>query len=157
MVAEFKTALADQVLNRQTEVALQWLKEGIFEVVIPIQYSFSQTVAKFCFKTDPNRKGQDRRGNPYTVDIRLDLPQTGKIEAWAQWVEGNLEGKIYVENIPAVTLFDSTLPALSASLRAAGFKQVNLEVRLDPVRLYKTEVKSTEAPLPGGSLLSVRI
>jgi hypothetical protein len=105
---------------------------------------------------DPRHQGKDRRHLPKTVDIRMDLPEMGKLEAWAQWLGSEIEVKIFLENQSAVRVFESQLQELSRSLEAAGFRQVQLEVKVDPVRLYKKELVP-EPQAPGGSILSIRV
>jgi len=156
MAVALKSALTDQLLSRQTETALQWMREGIFETTLPVQYQFQQSPARIRFQMDPRHQGKDRRHLPKTVDIRMDLPEMGKLEAWAQWLGSEIEVKIFLENQSAVRVFESQLQELSRSLEAAGFRQVQLEVKVDPVRLYKKELVP-EPQAPGGSILSIRV
>jgi hypothetical protein len=156
-VGEQKNAMVEQLLNRQNEVACQWLKDGVFWAEIPLQLSSQQAKARVRFLTNTEKGASGRKGRPFTVDMLLDLPNIGKLEAWGQWQGSEIRIKLYVESREVQSLFEKNLEELSQSLSKAGFTQATLEVKTDPVRLYKAKTDQEDIPAWEGSLLSIRI
>ena len=104
-----------------------------------------------------DKDAKKHSGRPLNINIYLDLPDTGKLEAWARWEGSQIQATLYVRDAATRELFESQLQELSASLREAGFSAAVLDVRIDPARLYKIQ-DSTEPALPKeGSLLSLRV
>lgn len=156
MAGELKAALADQLLARQADTALHWLRDGSFEAVIPLQYQLFQSSARIRFQMDPEGRKSGEKNRPTTVDIRLELPGWGKVEAWARWFEKQIDIKLYLEDAGIASILERHSGELSAELQESGFRQVNVEVRADPVRLYKKEL-TPERVVPEGKLLSIRV
>jgi len=122
-----------------------------------MQFGTHSTQAKIRFfqETDKDAKGHSRR--LLNINIYLDLPDTGKLEAWARWEGSQIQATLYVRDTEARELFESQLQELSANLREAGFSTAVLNVRIDPARLYKIH-ESAEQTLPReGALLSLRV
>ncbi len=156
MAGELKAALADQLLAKQADTALHWLRDGSFEAVIPIQYQLFQSPARIRFQIDPEGRKSGGKDRPTTVDIRLELPGWGKVEAWARWFEKQIDVKLYLEEAGIASVLEKHASELSAELRESGFRQVTVEVRADPVRLYKKELTPERVVLEG-KLLSVHV
>jgi flagellar hook-length control protein FliK len=157
IVLEQTALLSDRVLSRQTEAAFEWLKNGAFQTELPLQFGTHSTQAKIRFfeETDKGAKGHSRR--PLNINIYLDLPETGKLEAWARWEGSQIQATLYVRDAEARELFESQLLELSTNLREAGFSTAVLDVKIDPARLYRIQ-ESAEHALPHeGSLLSLRV
>ena len=156
-VLEQTALLSDQVLSRQTEAALEWLKNGAFQTELPLQFGAHSTQAKIRFfqETDKGSTGGSRR--PLNINIYLDLPETGKLEAWARWEGSQIHATLYVRDAEARELFESQLLELSTNLREAGFSTAVLDVQIDPARLYKIQDGAEQALPREGSLLSLRV
>jgi Flagellar hook-length control protein FliK len=158
MVLEQTAILSDQVLSRQADAAFQWLKNGAFQADVPMQFGTHSTQAtiRFFQETD-DKDAKKHSGRPLNINIYLDLPDTGKLEAWARWEGSQIQTTLYVRDAATRELFESQLQELSTSLREAGFSTAVLDVRIDPARLYKMQ-DNTEQTLPQeGSLLSLRV
>jgi Flagellar hook-length control protein FliK len=155
-VLEQTAVLSDQVLSRQTESAFEWLKNGALQAEVPMQFGTHSTQAKIRFfqEKDKQAKGQ---GRPLNINIYLDLPDTGKLEAWARWEGSQIQATLYVRDTETRELFESQLEELSANLREAGFSTAVLDVTIDPARLYKIQESAEQALPPEGSLLSLRV
>jgi hypothetical protein len=156
MAGELKGALADHLLARQADTALQWMRDGSFEAVIPVQYQYQQSPARIRFQLDPEGRKTKDKNHPTTVDIRIELPHWGKLEAWARWFQGQIDVKLYLEDSSIATQIETQLDELSNQLKGAGFRQVNMAVQVDPVRLYKKEL-TPDRPSAEGKLLSVLV
>ena len=156
-VLEQTALLSDQVLSRQTEAAFEWLKNGAFQTELPLQFGAHSTQAKIRFfqETETGAKGDSRR--PLNINIYLDLPETGKLEAWARWEGSQIQATLYVRDAEARELFESQLLELSTNLREAGFSTAVLDVKIDPARLYKIQDGAEHALPQEGSLLSLRV
>ncbi len=150
-------ALSEQLLARQTEAAFEWLKNGAFQAELPLQFGTYATQAKIRFFQDPDKSPTRRSGLPLNANIFLDLPKTGRLEAWARWEGSQIQATLYVQDTAVRDLFEPQLKELSRSLREAGFSSTQLEVRIDPVRLYRMREATEEQPLSDGSLLSLRV
>ena len=100
-------------------------------------YQLFQSPARIRFQFDPEGRKSGGKDRPFTVDIRLELPGWGKIEAWARWFEKQIDIKLYLEDAGIASILEEHSGELSAELRESGFQQVSVEVRADPVRLYK--------------------
>jgi hypothetical protein len=149
--------LSDQVLSRQTEAAFEWLKNGALQAELPMQFGTHSTQAKIRFFQETDKESKGHSGRPLNINIYLDLPDTGKLEAWARWEGQQIQATLYVRDAATRELFESQLQDLSANLREAGFSTAVLDVRVDPGRLYKIQ-ESVEQTLPHeGSLLSLRV
>jgi hypothetical protein len=158
MVLEQTAILSDQVLSRQADAAFEWLKNRGFHADVPMQFGTHSTQAtiRFFQETD-DKNAKKHSGRPLNINIYLDLPDTGKLEAWARWEGSQIQATLYVRDPATRELFESQLQELSASLREAGFSTAVLDVRIDPARLYKMQ-DNTEQTLPKeGSLLSLRV
>ena len=156
-VLEQTAVLSDQVLSRQTEAAFEWLKNGALLAELPMQFGTYSTQARIRFFQETEKDSKGYSGRPLNINIYLDLPDTGKLEAWARWEGAQIQATLYVRNAETRELFDSQLQELSANLREAGFATAVLEVRADPARLYKIQ-ETVEQTLPQeGSLLSLRV
>ena len=156
-VLEQTAVLSDQVLSRQTEAAFEWLKNGALQAELPMQFGTHSTQAKIRFFQETEKDSKGPSGRPLNINIYLDLPDTGKLEAWARWEGAQIQATLYVRDDETRELFDSQLQELSANLREAGFSTAVLDVRVDPARLYKIQ-ESVEQTLPQeGSLLSLRV
>ena len=156
-VLEQTAVLSDQVLSRQTEAAFEWLKNGAFQAELPMQFGTHSTQAKIRFFQETEKDSKGHSGRPLNINIYLDLPDTGKLEAWARWEGAQIQATLYVRDAATRELFESQLQELSANLREAGFATAVLDVRVDPARLYKIQ-ESVEQTLPQeGSLLSLRV
>jgi hypothetical protein len=156
MAGELKGALADHLLARQADTALQWMRDGSFEAVIPVQYQYQQSPARIRFQVDPEGRKTKDKNHPTTVDIRIELPHWGKLEAWARWLQGQIDVKLYLEDSSIASQIETRLDELSNQLKGAGFRQVNVAVQVDPVRLYKKEL-TPDRPNAEGKLLSVLV
>jgi hypothetical protein len=156
LAGELKGALADQLLAKQADAALHWLQDGSFEAVVPLQYQLFQSSARIRFQIDPEGRKSKGKNRRTTVDIRLELPGWGKVEAWARWFEKQIDVKLYLENAGIVSVLEKYSADLSAALLESGFRQVNIEVHADPVRLYKENL-TWERVTPEGKLLSIRV
>lgn len=156
-ILEQTAVLSNQVLSRQTEAAFEWLKNGALQVELPIQFGMHSTQARIRFFQETDKNAQGQSGRPLNINIYLDLPDTGKLEAWARWEGSQIQATLYVRDAETRALFESQLQELSANLRVAGFSTAILDVRIDPARLYKIQ-ESAEQTLPQeGSLLSLRV
>jgi hypothetical protein len=91
------------------------------------------------------------------VAIHLDLPSTGRLEAWARWEGTQIQATLYVRDTATRELFEPHLAELAASLREAGFSTAALDLRVDPVRLYRTQPTNEQAFLQEGAVLSLRV
>ena len=156
-VLEQTAVLSDQVLSRQTEAAFEWLKNGALQAELPMQFGTHSTQARIRFFQETEKDSKGHSGRPLNINIYLDLPDTGKLEAWARWEGAQIQATLYVRDAATRELFESQLQELSANLREAGFATAVLDVRVDPARLYKIQ-ESVEQTLPQeGSLLSLRV
>ena len=156
-VLEQTAVLSDQVLSRQTEAAFEWLKNGALQAELPMQFGKHSTQARIRFFQETDKESKGHPGRPLNINIYLDLPDAGKLEAWARWEGAQIQATLYVRDEETRELFDSQLQELSANLREAGFSTAVLDVRVDPARLYKIQ-ESVEQTLPQeGSLLSLRV
>ncbi|MEW5976849.1 MAG: flagellar hook-length control protein FliK [Acidobacteriota bacterium] len=157
-LTETHQLLAGNLLNRQTEVAYHWMRDGTFCAEVPVQLYAEQGQARIRFFLDSSRKQGRSTSGPKTVDIFLELPEWGRVEAWAQWQDTQLQSRIYVESAEVKERFDAQLQDLQLNLQSAGFEQVRLDVQVDPVRLYKPDKSDpSHEDLSEGSLLSIRI
>jgi hypothetical protein len=156
-VLEQTAVLSDQVLSRQTEAALEWLKNGALQAELPTQFGTHSTQAKIRFFQETEKDSKGHSGRPLNINIYLDLPDTGKLEAWARWEGVQIQATLYVRDEETRKLFEPRLQELSANLREAGFSNPVLDIRVDPARLYKIH-ETVEQTLPQeGSLLSLRV
>ena len=96
-------------------------------------------------------------GRPLNINIYLDLPDTGKLEAWARWEGSQIQATLYVRDAKTRELFESQLLELSTNLRDAGFSTAVLDVKIDAARLYKIQESGEHTLPPEGSLLSLRV
>jgi len=151
------TLLSDQVLSRQAEAALEWLKNGNFQAELPMQFGTHSTQARIRFFQENQSDAKQHSGRPLNINIYLDLPDTGKVEAWARWEGPHIQATLYVRDAETRKLFESQLQELSASLESAGFSTAVLDVRIDPARLYKIQETDERSLPPEGSLLSLRV
>lgn len=156
-VLEQTALLSDQVLSRQTEAAFEWLKNGAFQTELPLQFGTHSTQAKIRFFQEAEAEAKGNSGRPLNINIYLDLPETGKLEAWARWEGSQIQATLYVRDAETRELFESQLLELSTNLREAGFATAVLDVRIDPARLYKIQESAEQTLPPEGSLLSLRV
>jgi len=156
-VLEQTAVLSDQVLSRQTEAAFEWLKNGALQAELPMQFGTHSTQAKIRFFQEMEKDSKGPSGRPLNINIYLDLPDTGKLEAWARWEGAQIQATLYVRDDETRELFDSQLQELSANLREAGFSTAVLDVRVDPARLYKIQESVEQTLSQEGSLLSLRV
>ena len=154
-ILEQTALLSDQVLSRQTETAFEWVKNGAFQTELPLQFGAHSTQAMIRFFQEAEAKGNS--GRPLNINIFLDLPKTGKLEAWARWESSQIQATLYVRDAETRELFESQLQELSTNLREAGFSTAVLDVKIDPARLYKIQEKAEQTLPPEGSLLSLRV
>ncbi len=155
LIAQQKLAISQQLLEQQTEVACQWLKDGSFVAQFPLLFDSQSTQARIRFF---NKSGNSVRRDPkapYSIDIFLELPRLGKLEAWAQWLEQQIEVRLYVENSETRDQLETQLAKLAEGLEKAGFTGVDLEVVVDPIRLFRNGPKEVEVILREGSLLNL--
>jgi len=155
-ILEQRVPLMDEVIARQTEAAYRWNKDGTFCMDVPLGLLNQDGHARIRFHLRSKRSGSKHSNRPATIDIRLELQSTGRIEVWAQWWDAQIQAKLYVESGTIRDLFEPYLDDLQQSLAEAGFKQVGLEVSVDPVRLYRLETDA-EPITAEHSLLSIRI
>ena len=153
--SQFKDKLIDQLLARQTEVAYQWMKDDTFCAEVPLLFFSQSTEARVrFFLKSPHKPVSANR--PLTVSISLCLPNTGKLEAWAQWEKGRIHARIYVEKEEIRQLFRTQVQELVNSLRGLGFDQVTADILTDPIRLINSDSPlEEESSLYGGSLLNL--
>ncbi len=156
-VLEQTALLSDQVLSRQTEAAFEWLKNGAFQTELPLQFGAHSTQAKIRFFQEADAGAKGNSGRPLNINIYLDLPKTGKLEAWARWEGSQIQATLYVRDTETRELFESQLQELSTNLREAGFSTAVLDVKIDPGRLYKIQESAEHTLPPEGSLLSLRV
>jgi Flagellar hook-length control protein FliK len=156
-VLEQTALLSDQVLSRQTEAAFEWLKNGAFQTELPLQFGAHSTQAKIRFFQEADAEAKGNSGRPLNINIFLDLPKTGKLEAWARWEGSQIQATLYVRDTETRELFESQLQELSTNLREAGFSTAVLDVKIDPGRLYKIQESAEHTLPPEGSLLSLRV
>jgi flagellar hook-length control protein FliK len=156
-VLEQTAVLSDQVLSRQTEAAFEWLKNGALLAELPMQFGTHSTQARIRFFQEADKDSKGHSGRSLNINIYLDLPDTGRLEAWARWEGQQIQATLYVRDAETRELFESQLQELSVNLREAGFSTAVLDVRIDAARLYKIQ-ESVEQTLPHeGSLLSLRV
>jgi hypothetical protein len=153
--AQLKDKLIDQLLARQTEAAYQWIKDDTFCAEVPLLFFSHSTDARVrFFLKSPHKPISANR--PLTVSISLCLPNTGKLEAWAQWEKGKIHARIYVENEAIRQLFRTQVQELVNSLRGLGFEQITADILMDPIRLINSDsTLEEESNLHGGFLLNL--
>jgi len=156
-VLEQTAVLSGQVLSRQAEAAFEWLKNGALQVELPMQFGTHSTQAKIRFFQETDKDAKKQSGRPLNINIYLDLPDTGKLEAWARWEGSRIQATLYVRDAETRELFESQLQELSANLRETGFSTAVLDVRIDPARLYKIQERAEQTLPREGSLLSLRV
>jgi Flagellar hook-length control protein FliK len=156
LIYQQRTILSEQLLSRQAEVAWQWLKDGSFLAEFPLLFFSEPARARVRFFARSNKPSARDQHSPYSVDIFLDLPQVGRMEAWAQWLDGQIEVRLYVETPKIQQEFTAQLTSLVEALEKAGFERVNPEVRTDPVRLYRADWQNPEPVVEEGSVLNIR-
>ena len=154
---EQSQALSGEVLSRQTEAAFEWLKNGTLQAELPMRFGpyTTRTKIRFFQEKHDGRDGHSRR--PLTINVYLDLPATGKLEAWAQWEGSRIQATLYVRDAATREMFETRLDELTASLREAGFSTAALDVKVNPTRLYRIQETTEPTPPMEGSLLSLRV
>ena len=156
LIDQQKTLLSEQLLSRQAEVAWQWLKDGSFVAEFPLLLFSEPASARVRFFAKPNKSSTKNQRSPHCIDILLGLPYLGRMEAWAQWIDGQIEVRLYVESPKIQQEFKTQLPDLETALQKAGFEKVELELRADPVRLYRSEWQTLEPVVEEGSVLNIK-
>jgi hypothetical protein len=76
-VLEQTAVLSDQVLSRQTEAALEWLKNGALQAELPTQFGTHSTQAKIRFFQETEKDSKGHSGRPLNCpDTRSDRSST---------------------------------------------------------------------------------
>ncbi|HVN83054.1 MAG TPA: flagellar hook-length control protein FliK [Terriglobia bacterium] len=156
LISQQKTLISEQLLSRQVEVAWQWMKDGSFVAELPLLFFSEPASARLRF-FGKSTKGTGRTSRtPFTIDVYLSLPHLGKMEAWAQWIDRQIAVRLYVESPEMQQVFTSQLADLREGLTMAGFDKSDLEVKVDPVRLYRANWEDRGIPVQEGQVLDIK-
>jgi hypothetical protein len=85
----------------------------------------------------------------------MEVPELGRIRTSIGWTPGHLATRFAVEGPEQARILEGGLEELSVHLRALGFREVTLGVRVEPMGLAEP-LDAPEPELPGGSVLNVR-
>lgn len=157
LLLDQKNVLAQQVLSRQAEAAYHRLNDGGLQVELPLQFGSSSTSARIRFFQESAKEEPLSSERPLSINIYLDLPNTGKLEASARWYESQLQATLFVRDEAVKAMFAQRLEELAEALEVTGYTTVQLDVSIDPMRLYKPAEPSQLFSPREGSLLSLRV
>jgi hypothetical protein len=156
LISQQKTLISEQLLSRQVEVAWQWMKDGSFVAELPLLFFSEPASARLRFFGKSNKGASRSSQVPFTIDVYLSLPHLGKMEAWAQWIDGEIAVRLYVESPETQQVFTSQLADLRNGLIMAGFDKTDLEVKVDPVRLYRADWEDHGTLVQDGQVLDIK-
>lgn len=153
---ETRAALAADLLSRQLDVAYHRVRDGELRLDVPVL--IDTTPAEVHLRVREDRASADEGDAPSgrTIDLMLDLPELGRVRASIGWTPGHVSTRLRVAAASQASTIEPALSALDARLRAVGFRHVAVSVEVDPEALVSPN-EPPEPPLPGGSILHVRV
>ena len=147
-----------EIATRQLDVALASVKDGDVRIDIPVAFAHHDATARLAVKDDgpPPSPGERPRGR--AISLSVAHPELGPITAAAQWqpgaATGDLQLRFAVRDETAASVLAPASADLSARLRAAGFRHVNIAVVVDPDAAQPERTPTLDEPPPGGSIVS---
>jgi hypothetical protein len=148
--------LADRALARQVDLAYQWLRWGILHVEVPVRMGHHVVTADLRIGGDDQTETVEGI-RPLSFDVRVDLPELGRLEAWVQWARHDLSARLFVERPDVEVLARQELGSLEEGWRRAGFGRVSVQITVDPVRLSGPPQARETPAMPGGSIFNARV
>jgi hypothetical protein len=153
---ETRAALAADLLSRQVEVAYHRVKDGELRLDVPVMIGATPADVHLRVREDRGTAAEGEPASGRTIDLMLDLPELGRVRASIGWTPGQVSTRLRVAAPSQAETLESGLSELDARLRAVGFRHVAVSVQIDPDALVSA-AESPEPPLPGGSILHVRV
>jgi hypothetical protein len=153
---ETRAALAADVLSRQVEAAYHRVKDGELRLDVPVMIGATPADVHLRVREDRGAAADGEPAQGRTIDLMLDLPELGRVRASIGWTPGHVSTRLRVAAPSQAETLESGLSTLDSRLRAVGFRHVAVSVQVDPEALVSPD-DSPEPPLPGGSILHVRV
>ncbi len=158
-VARLSTAVGDQLLDRQIEAAVRWVRDGELSLELPISLLGEETTAKVVLIRDRDRGGKRRREGetPSRVEVRLETLALGHVLARISWNPTQATALVAVDRLETRDLLSAHLPEFAGRLSALGIATAQVEVVFDPVAATAPVARAASPATRGGALFDVKV
>lgn len=142
--------LADGVLDRQLDQALQWIKHGTLSVDVPLADGREGRV-RMTYEREPARESPDDVAAHHGVSLSFDLEPLGRVEVDLRWSGASASLRVRAQDDAARVRFDAGLNDLRAALRVRGLSLRHADVVVGVAPDQGDAVPAD--PPPSGSIL----
>jgi hypothetical protein len=147
--------LMDEVLARQIDVAYHKVRHDELRMDVPLLAGETPADVQLRVRDAPDDAHPDSPGGRH-IDLRLELSNLGAVRASIAWIPGHLTTRFTVSEEIQAERLRSGFDALAARLQGIGFRHAAVAVDVDPSGL-REPYSEPDPPLPGGSILRVRV
>jgi hypothetical protein len=154
--AALSDRIGEALLERQLNLAGEWLESGRLTIGLPLVIGSDTRLAELRIDTDASRKSRDGEPRAFAFEVRVELPELGRLDALVRWAGREVSARIIVDQEELEPLVRAELSPLAAALRRAGFEHVTTDVVVDPLRLARNTEPAPSVP-HGGRIIDARV
>ncbi|MBL8144167.1 MAG: flagellar hook-length control protein FliK [Acidobacteria bacterium] len=143
--------LANDVLERQLDQALQWVKHGVLAADVPVADGRDDRV-RMEYERDARRsEGEGDRPADHSLRLAFDLEALGRLDVVVTWSGGSASMRVRTDDDETRGRVVDGLTDLRASLRARGLALQHADVVVGEAPA--ADVAAPSEPPPSGSIL----
>jgi hypothetical protein len=144
------TELAAEVLARQLDQALQWIRHGTLVADVPLAERHDDRV-RMQYERDAQDGDAGDGAHGHAVRLAFDLETFGRLDVLVNWAHGTASVRLRVGDEPTRARLADGLADLRAALRARGLALDEADVVVGPPDIRV--IDGPGAPPPSGTIL----